>query len=39
MPKIFLADDGQLDVDEVVVCGMEPGVDLNEQRPESILSV
>jgi cytochrome b6-f complex iron-sulfur subunit len=37
--KIFIADDGQLEVDKSVVYRMEPGVDPNVQHPESILKV
>ncbi len=35
--KIYVAEDGQLEVDKAVVYRMEPGVDPNEQHPESIL--
>jgi cytochrome b6-f complex iron-sulfur subunit len=35
--KIFVADDGQLEVDKAVLYHMEAGVDPNEQHPESIL--
>jgi cytochrome b6-f complex iron-sulfur subunit len=37
--KIFVADDGQLEVDKSVVYHMEPGVDPNVQHPESILKL
>lgn len=37
--KIYVAEDGQLEVDKAVVYRMEPGVDPNEQHPESILKV
>jgi cytochrome b6-f complex iron-sulfur subunit len=37
--KIFIGDDGQLVVDKSVIYVMEPGVDPNEQYPESILKV
>ena len=37
--KIYVAEDGQLEVDKSVVCRMEPGVDPNEQHPESILKI
>ena len=37
--KISLADDGELVVDKSVVYRMEPGVDPNEQHPESILKI
>jgi len=37
--KIVVADDGQLVVDKAVVYRMEPGVDPNDQHPESILKV
>jgi cytochrome b6-f complex iron-sulfur subunit len=35
--KIYVAEDGQLEVDKAVVYRMEPDVDPNEQHPESIL--
>jgi cytochrome b6-f complex iron-sulfur subunit len=34
--KIFLADDGQLEVDKSTIFTMEPGIDPNEQYPQSI---
>jgi len=37
--KIYLGDDGQLVVDKSVVYTMAPGVDPNEQYPESILKI
>jgi len=37
--KISLADDGGLVVDKSVLYRMEPGVDPNEQHPESILKI
>lgn len=37
--KIYVGDDGQLVVDKSVIYVMEPGVDPNEQYPESILKV
>src|SRR5260370_12906396 len=37
--KIYVADDGQLVVDKAVIYTMEPGVDPNEQHPESILTI
>jgi len=37
--KISLGDDGQLVVDKSVIYRMEPGVDPNEQHPESILKI
>lgn len=36
---ISVGDDGQLVVDKSVTYVMEPGVDPNEQHPESILKV
>ncbi|MFZ0887235.1 MAG: Rieske 2Fe-2S domain-containing protein [Candidatus Binataceae bacterium] len=37
--NISVADDGSLVVDKSVVYRMEPGVDPNEQHPESILKI
>jgi cytochrome b6-f complex iron-sulfur subunit len=37
--KISIGDDGQLVVDKSVIYVMEPGVDPNEQYPQSILKV
>lgn len=37
--KIYIGDDGQLVVDKSVTYVMEPGVDPNEQYPQSILKV
>jgi cytochrome b6-f complex iron-sulfur subunit len=37
--KIYVGDDGQLVVDKSVIYTMEPGVDPNEQHPESILKL
>ena len=37
--KIYVGDDGQLVVDKSVIYEMEPGVDPNEQHPESILKL
>ncbi len=37
--KIYVGDDGQLVVDKSVVYTMEPGVDPNEQYPDSILKL
>jgi len=37
--KILVGEDGQLVVDKSVVYRMEPGVDPNEQHPESILKI
>jgi cytochrome b6-f complex iron-sulfur subunit len=37
--KIYVGDDGQLVVDKSVVYTMEPGVDPNEQFPDSILKI
>jgi hypothetical protein len=37
--KITVGDDGQLIVDKSVLYEMAPGVDPNEQHPESILKI
>ncbi len=37
--KISLAEDGELVVDKSVLYEMQPGVDPNEQHPESILKI
>jgi len=37
--KIYIGDDGQLVVDKSVTYVMAPGIDPNEQYPESILKV
>jgi cytochrome b6-f complex iron-sulfur subunit len=37
--KIYIGDDGQLVVDKSVIYVMAPGVDPNEQYPQSILKV
>jgi hypothetical protein len=37
--KIYVGDDGQLVVDKAVLYEMAPGVDPNEQHPESILKL
>ncbi len=37
--KITVGDDGQLVVDKSVLYEMGPGVDPNEQHPESVLKI
>jgi hypothetical protein len=37
--KISIADDGQLEVDKSTIFTMEPGIDPNDQYPQSILKV
>jgi hypothetical protein len=37
--KIYVGDDGQLVVDKAVIYTMDPGVDPNDQHPESILKL
>jgi cytochrome b6-f complex iron-sulfur subunit len=37
--KLYVGEDGQLVVDKSMVYRMEPGVDPNEQHPESILKI